>query len=172
MKTKKWLWFLSVFILFLYYQIDYKRYFIESSDGSKVFTVWVRYFEYCYIIPGKYYLPYLPKENYIKTDGWKNYLDVVFKPQNKDKYAIAIYQEFKKFNFDKGIRLFKSQKSLEAYYGMDDARISREDKLKSLEYVYVDMDEIYGIRVVRHEELIQTKKNYEKFWKDIKKDNK
>lgn len=159
MRNKKIITLVSVLLLIVYYQLDYKRYFIESSDGKKVFTVWQRIGNNCYIIPGKYYLPFKPSKNYILTKNYRNYIDIIFNPLNENYADLSIYNDFEKHNLTSNINIFSNNdvmmyrySMLEKYDPQRGIRVVAKDK-KNLkikyDYVSIDLNRIYGIKITR-----------------------
>ncbi|KIC62103.1 hypothetical protein [Chryseobacterium taiwanense] len=150
---------LFIVILFGYYQFDYKRYFIESSDGKKVFTVWQRKTNNCYIILGKYYSPFKPSKNYIQTKNYRNYIDIIFNPSNRNYADLSIYNDFEKHNLKLNISIFSNNDSMMYKYGIlkkydppRGIRVVAEDKeilKKKYDYVSIDLNRIYGIKITR-----------------------
>ncbi|SFT46838.1 hypothetical protein SAMN05421857_1205 [Chryseobacterium formosense] len=159
MRNKKIVILVSAFLLVVYYQLDYKRYFIKSSDGKKVFTVWQRVGNNCYIIPGKYYSPFKPSKNYIQTKNYRNYIGFIFNPINKGYTDISIYNDFEKNNLIPSINVFSPNDILMYRYGMlekyDIERgvrvVSKNKKLleSKFDYVSIDLNRIYGVKITR-----------------------
>lgn len=159
MKNKKIITVVFVLLLIVYYQLDYKRYFIESSDGKKVFTVWQRIGNNCYIIPGKYYLPFKPSENYILTKNYRNYIDIIFNPLNGNYADLSIYNDFEKHNLTSNINVFSNNDIMMYKYGIlekyDIQRgirvVSKNEKLleSKFDFIYIDLNRIYGIKITR-----------------------
>lgn len=156
-KNKKYILLLIV-ILFAYYHIDYKRHFIESTDGKKVFTVWQRIGNRCYIIPGKYYSPFKPSKNYIQTKNYRNYIGVIFNPINRKYADISIYNSFERIDLDNNINTYPNNDTMMHKYGIlekHDVRrgiriVSKNEKILESKYnfVYIDLNRIYGIKVI------------------------
>lgn len=159
MKNKKIITVVFVLLLIVYYQLDYKRYFIESSDGKKVFTVWQRIGNNCYIIPGKYYLPFKPSENYILTKNYRNYIDIIFNPLNGNYADLSIYNDFEKHNLESNINIFSNNDAMMYKYGIlekyDIQRgvrvVSKNEKIleSKFDFIYIDLNRIYGIKITR-----------------------
>lgn len=150
MKKKVFIVLLSIFV---YYQLDYKRYFIYSEDKTKVFTVWKRLGYHFYIIPGKYYSPFVPTENYIysRNQGFV----VIFSP--KDSFDIKIGVFYKKIASDINpkIKVYKKYKSLLLEskildsIGINSGRwhYNKNNIVTTLDYKYIDTKRIYGIKI-------------------------
>ncbi|WP_196890510.1 hypothetical protein [Aureivirga marina] len=152
---KKYKLLLITFILFSYYQLFYKRYFIYNDDKSKVFTIWKKTGHHFYLIPGKYYSPFLPKKNYIyaKNQGF----NVVFNSNDSSYYNLGIYYKEKSIDLNPDIKVFKRTDSLLKYNGILKSisfngrknYIKNKDSLKNvLEYKYIDTKRIYGIKII------------------------
>lgn len=156
---KKVIIFVSVLLLIVYYQLDYKRYFIESSDGKKVFTVWQKIGNRCYVIPGKYYSPFKPSKNYIQTKNYRNYIDIVFNPSNGNYADVSIYNDFEKHNLTSNINIFSNNDAMMYNYGIlknydpqKGIRVVAVDKeilKKKYDYVSIDLNRIYGIKITK-----------------------
>lgn len=159
MRNKKIITLVSVLLLIVYYQLDYKRYFIEGSDGQKVFTVWQRIGNNCYIIPGKYYLPFKPSENYILTKNYRNYIDIIFNPSNGNYADLSIYNDFEKHNLTTKINVFSNNDIMMYKYGIlekyDIQRgvrvVSKNKKIleSKFDFIHIDLNRIYGIKITR-----------------------
>lgn len=159
MKINKYLKVIIIllFALIIYYQVDYKRHFITSKDNSKSFTIWQRFGNECYIIPGKYYSPIKPNSNYIETVNYRNYIGVIFNTEDIFDYKLSIYNDFKKVNLDSKIKVYKDSDSLLLEYKMLDSLnkengtrvVSKQKAHYSSKYnhIYVDLNDIYGITV-------------------------
>ena len=155
-KNKKYI-LLIIVILSGYYQFDYKRHFIESSDGKKVFTVWQRIGNNCYIIPGKYYLPFKPSENYIFTKNYRNYINIIFNPSNKNYADLSIHNDFEKHNLKLSVNIFSNNDFmmykyciLQRYDQQRGIRVVAEDKeilKKKYDFISIDLNRIYGIKI-------------------------
>jgi hypothetical protein len=140
-----------------YYQIDYKRHFVCNFDGSKVITIWERIGNNCYIIPGKYLNIFPPKENYIKTVNHRNYIGLVWNPEDNYDYKISIYNSFKEINLTTNIKTYTKNDSLLLEYNvLDSLNVSRGIRYvsDSSEYYrckydinYVDLNRVYGIKI-------------------------
>lgn len=149
--------FLILLLLFIYYQVDYKRDFISNESGSKSFTIWKRLGNTSYLVPGKYYLPFAPKNNFIKTKSNRNYIGVVFKEEGNENIDISIYNEFEVNNLKPNYSIFNKNDSLMIKYNiLDSAKYAkgvREYSLNSskliskYQFKYIDLNRIYGIKV-------------------------
>lgn len=159
MKTNKYLKItILLFLSFaIYYQFDYKRHFITSKDNNKSFTIWQRFGNKCYVIPGKYYSPFSPKSNFIETVNYRNYIGVVFNTEDSFDYKISIYNDFKINNLDPKIKVYENSDSLLLEYKMLEKldikkgiRVSGKQRsyysLKH-DHVYIDLNDICGISV-------------------------
>lgn len=164
MKRKRIIFFASVIIstvAFIYYQIDYKRHFIGNRDNTEFITLWMRIGNTCYIIPGKYYGLFPPEKNFIKSVNYRNYIGVLWNTKDQYDYKISIYNEFKKHNLNENIKIYSKNDSLLyeykilEYYDLEKgirARSSKSDSLiEYFDYVFIDMDEFWGIEVSRIE---------------------
>ncbi len=81
--VKKLIKYTGVFILFMAIILiiwDQKRSFYCLSD-SQCITVWKRFGNKCYIIPGKYYGIFKPSSSYVKTTNM-NSVTVIWKNNN------------------------------------------------------------------------------------------
>lgn len=140
-----------------YYQLDYKRHFIGNKNNTEFITIWQRIGNNCYIIPGKYYRVFAPKDNYIKTANYRNYIGLIWDTKDKWSYKISIYNEFEAKNFKANVNVYSSNDSLLLEYNMlkvlDHQRGKRiknpnADSLKRIyDYNYIDLNKIYGIKV-------------------------
>lgn len=141
-------------LLFAYYQLDYKRDFIFSNDKSQVFTVWKRLGYNFYIIPGKYYLPFAPNDNYIYSSNQG--MSVLFNTNDSYDYKLSVFYKEISENFDSKIKVYKSNDSLLLEYEilkeLDKNRSKRvyhknKDSIRrALDYRYIDLNRIYGIK--------------------------
>lgn len=157
-QNKKYI-LLFLVILFGYYQLDYKRYFIESFDGKKAVTIWQRTGNQCYIIPGKYYSPFKPSKNYTLTKNYRNYIDIVFNPSNRNYADVSIYNDFEKYYLEPNINIFSNNDIMMYRYGIlekyDRQRgirvVAKSKKYlkKKYDYVSIDLNRIYGINVTK-----------------------
>lgn len=148
---------LFVLIFVIYYQLDYKRYFISNKDKTEYFTIWQRLGNNCYIIPGRYFWIFPPRRNYIKTVNYINYIGVVWDTKDKYKYKIAIYNDFEKIKLQDNIKVYQKNDSLLLEYHILDTldvqrgkriRSKNEDSLlKVYDYNYIDLNKIFGIGV-------------------------
>ncbi len=154
MKKKfKYLVFLFL-LLFFYYQIDYKRYYIYSDDKTKCFTIWKRYGHHSYIIPGKYSSPFKPTSNYIYIRN--QYIGVIFNTFDEYNYKLGIFPKKVSDDFDKKIRIFENNDSLLINYRIlkiknKDIRIyaeNQKDLKKKYDYKLISLKTIYGINVL------------------------
>lgn len=137
--------------------MDYKRYFIYSSDGDKVVTIWMKLNQDCYIIPGKYYSPFSPSKNYIKTVNHKNYVGLLFNTKDKYDYKISVYNQYQLVSLNSEVKVYSDNDSLRLEYGMLDSlnvqsgiwKVNpKEDSLsKSFDYKYIDLNRVYGIKI-------------------------
>ena len=154
-KKKKLLIFLFVALVFFYYQMEYKRYFLSDKDGKEFITIWTSSRNDCYIIPGKYYSPFKPRNNYIKTVNHRNYIGLVWNTQDSRKLKISIYHGYELFGLDPKIQVFGDNDSLLLEYGIGKrlgssgkrVLIDDSDKIKNaINYEYVDLNRIVGIK--------------------------
>lgn len=144
-------------VLIIYYQADYKRTFIYNKDKTKVFTIWTRLGNNCYIIPGEYYSPFRPNTNFIHAITHKNYIGVVFITGDVFKYKLSIWNTYESIGLDKDIKIYKSNDSLLQEYGIlkrndvitgDRIYDKNKDSLsKVIDYKYIDLNRIYGIKI-------------------------
>lgn len=158
-KVTKW-GFLIVVLLFIYYQIDYKRHFIHNEYRTESFTLWQRFGNNCYIIPGKYNWIFPPKNNFIKTVNYRNYIGVIWNTDDEFDYKVSIYNNYEPVNLNKRIKLYDSNDSLLLEYQILDTLIFEKGKrtrsdsseyYSSLyDYNYIDLNRIIGIKVYRN----------------------
>lgn len=151
--SKKKLTVAVLFLLFLilYYQLDYKRHFVYSTDKTEVITIWSRLGNNTYIIPYKYFSLFSPKINYIKTKTHRNYLNIVWDTGNKNNFVINTYQENEQYQVDRDIIIYEDEEKFYDHFGVK--KNSSKDVLdsikKKLDYMYVDLNRIYGIKVFK-----------------------
>lgn len=143
-------------ILILYYFVDYKRYFIYSDDKSEVFTIWKRVGWDFYIIPGKYYWPFAPKDNYIYASD--QLMNVIFNTQDYYNYKIGVFYKEKIINEEWNVEVYKKRDSIDINYQiLDSIDFSRKrfynndaDSIrKALDYKLIQVENVYGIKVLR-----------------------
>jgi hypothetical protein len=145
------------FVLLVYYQVDLKRHFISSDDNSKHFTIWRRTGNKCYIIPGRYFGIFPPKENYIKTVNFRNYIGVVWNTLDDYEYKISIYNDFEPVDLKENIKIYSRNDSLLLEYNIlkelnyNTGKRIRSDSAEILEvkydFKYIDLNQIYGIKI-------------------------
>lgn len=161
-KRKKRSIILALLFFTLYYQIDYKRHFIYNEDKTEIITIWQRTWrKTCYIIPRKYYYIFAPKDNYIKTVNYRNYIGVLWNTEDRFDFKISVYNEFEKINLDNNIKVYSLNDSILLEYGiLDTLDIQRgkrivnikSDSLKKIyDFNYIDLNQIYGIKVYRYD---------------------
>lgn len=146
---------IALVLLVAYYQLDYKRDFIYSNDKSQVFTVWKRLGYNFYIIPGKYYLPFAPNDNYIYSSNQG--MSVLFNTNDSYDYKLSVFYKEISENFDSKIKVYKDNDSLLLDYGVlkeldknTGKRIYHKNKdsiRQALDYRYIDLNRIYGIKI-------------------------
>ena len=93
--TRKKLYLLILLIAVLltsYYYTGYRRFFISDRTGEKHITVWTSFNNRCYVIPGKYYSPFKPSDNYIETVNHRNYFGIVWDSTDSAEIKLSIYQ--------------------------------------------------------------------------------
>ncbi|MFY7815531.1 MAG: hypothetical protein ACOVRK_10145 [Chryseobacterium taeanense] len=92
-------------VLFIWY--DQNRSFFKATNGEYI-TMWKRYGEVCYLIPGKYYGVTKPKDGYIETSN-SGYLTIYYSNKlpnfillrKESNYDYKIYNPIdKKFLFE------------------------------------------------------------------------
>lgn len=93
-------------IIFAYYHFDYKRHFIHNREKTEFITVWQRIGNTCYIIPGKYYGILAPKENYIKTANYKNYIGIVWDTKDKLDFKISVYNDLRVIDWESNSKIY------------------------------------------------------------------
>ena len=138
----------------MYYQIEYKRYFVSSKDGTEYLTVWTSSNNECYLIPERYYSPFVPKENYIKTVNHRNYIGIVWDTKDPTKYKISIYNNYEVYNLDSSVKVYDGNDYLLKEYKISVTPESGEtlssdslDQIKKhINYEYIDLNRIYGIK--------------------------
>jgi hypothetical protein len=145
-------------IIFIYYQVDYKRYFLKNKEGSKVITLWERFGNDCYIIPGRYFGILPPKKNYIKTVSYRNYIGIIWNTKDKYEFKISIYNDYEYIHpeGDK-IKIYSNNDSLVYEYKIlevlsyfaDKRKWSdeRDSLINYYDYNYIDLTRIYGIKI-------------------------
>lgn len=155
MKKKRNYLILFLGLIFLYYQIDYKRYFICSTDGTECFTVWKRYGHHSYIIPGKYYSPFEPTTNYIYAQN--QYVGVVFNTFDEYEYKISVFPQKISRDFDRKIKIYNDNDSLLVEYKMlknnNNTSIreyskNRRNLRKKHDYKLLTLKTVYGINIL------------------------
>jgi hypothetical protein len=129
-----------------FYQLYYKRYFISNKDGSEVFTIWPRLGNDCLIIPGKYYSPFNPKDNFIKTVTHTNFIGVVWETGDSIKYKLSIYNSYEAFGIEKEIRIYSDNEQLLAEYDILNGSDSIEFHRRRINYEYIDLNRVWGIK--------------------------
>ncbi len=92
MKNKKIILLIfGIVLLTFYYFLCYNRTIISNNDNSESVTIWRKLNGECYIIPEKYFSPFNPKSNFIKTLNSAS-LNVVWNPtEEKSSKAFFIY---------------------------------------------------------------------------------
>jgi hypothetical protein len=152
-------YFIFVIIFFLlYYQIDYKRYFIKNNDCSKTITIWQRLGNNCYIIPGKYFWIFTPRKNYIKTKNYRNYIGIIWNTMDKYEFKISIYNDYEYIHpegdkikiYSKNDSLVYEYKILEVLSYFADKRKwsdERDSLINYYDYNYIDLNRICGIKI-------------------------
>lgn len=155
MKKKRNYLILFLVLIFLYYQIDYKRYFICNADGTECFTIWKRYGHSSYIIPGRYYSPFEPKHNYVYAKN--QYIGAVFNTLDQYKYKISVYPQKVSRDFDKKIKIYNNNDSLLVEYKMlkksNNTSIreyakNRKNLRKKYDYRLLTLKTVYGINIL------------------------
>jgi hypothetical protein len=147
-------------VAIIYYQIDYKRHFIGNKANTEFITIWQRVGNNCYIIPGKYYWMTAPKDNYIKTVNYRNYIGVVWDTYDKYSCKISIYNKFETKDLETSFDVYSSNDSLLLeYHILDTLDIQKGKRIKNpnadslkrvYDYNYLDLNRIYGIRVYKN----------------------
>lgn len=130
----------------LYYFLDYKRHFIFDSDGNKGFTVWPRVGNTCYIIPGKYYSPFVPKTNFIRTRTHTNYIGVVWDTGDATNYKLSIYNEYEINSLQNGIVIYDKNELMLSDYHISLNSDSSNYLKHAISYEYLDLNRIWGIK--------------------------
>jgi len=143
-------------IVFLYYQLFYKRYYIYNKDKTKVITIWPTFGNKCYIIPKKYKSIISPQKDYIKTKNYKNYFGIVFDTKDNYDFKISIYNDFEIVGLD-NVKVYSKTDSLLLEYKMLDSlnyqtgirNVNPNQKIieKKIDFVYIDMNRLFGIKV-------------------------
>lgn len=153
-KAVKYLAFF-LFFIFLYYQIDYKRYFVCSTDGTKSFTIWKRYGHHSYIIPGKYFSPFEPTSNYIYARN--QYIGIVFNTFDKYEYKISLYPKKISDDFDEKIKIYNNNDDLLIEYNIlkkskstaiREYAKNRKELRKEHDYRLITLKTIWGINTL------------------------
>ncbi len=116
----------------------------------------------CFIIPGKYYSPFKPKDNYIQTVNHRNYLGILWNTYDEYDCKIYIYNEFEN-KLNSKIKLYENSDLLLKEYGIlervefNGKRIySTNSKYlrEKFDYNYIDMNRVYGIKVFYPQDLL------------------
>lgn len=153
---KRIIFYTLVFLIILcYYNFEYKRHFVNSSDGQEYLTIWQKSNGSCYIIPGKYYSPIVPDANYIKTKNHRNYLGIIWDSKDENILKASLYHEYENHLTDK-IELYSNNDSMMLEYGLlkkldidKGIRLKSEnfDSLKNTyDYKYIDLNRVFGIK--------------------------
>jgi len=152
---KRYLFFIGLILVFIYYQFYYNRYFIYNKDGTKVITIWKVQNYHTYIISGKYYSPFEPKSNYIYTTNQG--ISVLFNTKDSCDYKLSVFYKEISPDFNPKVGIYKNNDSLLLEYGIlekiSEDRSKRiyhknEDSLiQYLDYKYIDLKRVYGIKV-------------------------
>lgn len=153
MKKKSIYIILILIVVFVYYQIDYKRYFIYNLDKTKCFTIWKRNGHSSYVIDGKYLSPFTPETNYILIKNQS--IGVVFNTKDDFEYKLALHaKEFKDYN--NKVEIYSQKDSLLKRYGIllesnafkREYSDSKNELIDEYEYKLIDLKRIYGIKVL------------------------
>lgn len=75
----------SVFAALLVYGLEGGRKFYYFPNGQTI-TVWSTFFNKVYIIPGKYWGPFVPQTSYIESSG-ENAIDIFYSPEKPDQFV-------------------------------------------------------------------------------------
>lgn len=142
-------------LLVLYYFVDYQRYFIYSDDKSQVLTIWKRVGWNFYIMPGKYYWPFAPRDNFIYASD--QLIMIIFNTHDTYNCKIGVfYQEKSISNWN--VDVYKRFDSINSHYLILDSiefsgkRIYHKnaDSIRdALDYKLIQVENVYGIRILR-----------------------
>jgi hypothetical protein len=161
MRAKKLIIILLVCVAFFaYYLFDYKRHFVHNRDKTEYLTIWQRFGNNCYIIPGKYYGILQPKGNYIKTVNYRNYVGVIWDTNDKFDFKLSVYNDFRLIDWHSHSKIYKNNDSLLLEYKILDTldlqrgkRIRNDSAdyfLRKADYNYIDLNRIVGIKTYSH----------------------
>ena len=79
------------FTAIIYYLLEYRRSFISNNDKSEVVTIWQSFNGNCVIVPGRYYYPWMPKQNFLLSKNDRNYIGIIFNADDSRKFDISVY---------------------------------------------------------------------------------
>lgn len=141
----------------VYYQMFLKRYYVYNENKTESITIWPTGSNICYIIPGEYSSFFHPKNNYIETAAYKNYIGVVWNTEDEYEYKISIYNSYKPKNLNENIKIYSKNDSLLLEYKMlTSLNVDAGERIVSKErayykerfdYIYIDMVELFGIEI-------------------------
>jgi hypothetical protein len=148
-----------VLISLIYYQFGYKRYFIYNVTKEKCVTIWPTWGNNCYVIPGKYFSPFTPDTNFIKTINNTNYIGVIWNTGDEYDFKLSFYNDFEISGLDDNIKVYANNDSLLWEYKiLDSINVDKgirttnnmSDSIKKkFDYNYIDLNRIYGIKIFR-----------------------
>jgi len=103
--------FITILTIVMVYWNQSRSFYCLSEE--RCVTVWKRIGGYCYIIPGKYYGIFEPKDNYVKTDNLVESLTIIFTNDNRLViYILPIYySKFVSDYSDKGLKMIEDYQS-------------------------------------------------------------
>lgn len=134
----KYIW-ITIAALSIYVIVDYRREILSSKNGDKQLTFWCRIGS-CYIIPGKYYWPWLPKNNYIRTKLYRNGIGIVWMTGDDQDIKISFSNEYSIFELDSRIAIYESNEILMKEYGILDSvnSFNRRNHYNDSAQYYID----------------------------------
>jgi len=146
---KIFLLFAIFLILSLYYFFDYKRHIICDQEEQKFITIWTRFGNVCYIIPGKYYGLTKPSGNYIETASHRNYIGIVWQTKDSRALKISVYGSFRINNLDTTIAVYDRNELMLNEYGITTNKENADSIKRKINYEYIDLNRVIGIKVFR-----------------------
>ncbi|MDW3195742.1 MAG: hypothetical protein R8G66_25430 [Cytophagales bacterium] len=140
-----------------YYFIGYRRFFLSDRTGEKYITIWTSSNNRCYVIPGKYYSPFKPSEDYIETLNHRNYFGIVWASDDSEKINLSIYNQYQIFGLDEGFKIYEDNETMLSNYGItrkinssqgeEESKLLSDSIKREINYEYIDLNRFYGIKV-------------------------
>lgn len=153
LKLPIYVWII-VAVLATYIVFDYKRDFVSNKEDTKYLTCWCRLGN-CYVIPGKYYWPWAPTENYVETKLYRNQIGLIWNTYDEYEIKIAFSNTYHPFDLDPAIKVYDSKEVLMNEYsildsvGIFDGKNHYNDSAQyyrlKYDYVYINTDQIFGV---------------------------